>query len=354
MINLQPLIEKFKKAVYGRDVRQSIVDLAQAIGDNHNEQETLRYEVKTLNADTKEENKQGKEYITTKKAELDDAITAGKTSIESTVSTGKSELDSKINTGIGQIGTKTSQGEQAVSVKTQSGISSLEQKTTESTQTLEAVISRASESKVAVDTAITKAGESKTALESTIQQSETGKITLDATIQQSAAKDQELENHIAEIKQIIAGGKAVTKRDLNEVKSLISPQILALDTGDFIWYISAENIKFYSINTDETEKAIRAEAHCNIKLSDVKEQIKRDGANLARASLDIAGWDRLMANNIPFITPDTQAFVNIAGLKEARLFSTELKENSVNVCWESSKDEALADARIFVKLVTFY
>ena len=87
MINLQPLIEKFKKAVYGRDVRQSIVDLAQAIGDNHNEQETLRYEVKTLNADTKEENKQGKEYITTKKAELDDAITAGKTSIESTVST---------------------------------------------------------------------------------------------------------------------------------------------------------------------------------------------------------------------------------------------------------------------------
>lgn len=354
MINLQPLIEKFKKAVYGRDVRQSIVDLAQAIGDNHNEQETLRYEVKTLNADTKEENKQGKEYITTKKAELDDAITAGKTSIESTVSTGKSELDSKINTGIGQIGTKTSQGEQAVSVKTQSGISSLEQKITESTQTLEAVISRASESKVAVDTAITKAGESKTALESTIQQSETGKITLDATIQQSAAKDQELENHIAEIKQIIAGGKAVTKRDLNEVKSLISPQILALDTGDFIWYISAENIKFYSINTDETEKAIRAEAHCNIKLSDVKEQIKRDGANLARASLDIAGWDRLMANNIPFITPDTQAFVNIAGLKEARLFSTELKENSVNVCWESSKDEALADARIFVKLVTFY
>lgn len=354
MINLQPLIEKFKKAVYGRDVRQSIVDLAQAIGDNHNEQETLRYEVKTLNADTKEENKQGKEYITTKKAELDDAITAGKTSIESTVSTGKSELDSKINTGIGQIGTKTSQGEQAVSVKTQSGISSLEQKTTESTQTLEAVISRASESKVAVDTAITKAGESKTALESTIQQSETGKITLDATIQQSAAKDQELENHIAEIKQIIAGGKAVTKRDLNEVKSLISPQILALDTGDFIWYISAENIKFYSINTDETEKAIRAEAHCNIKLSDVKEQIKRDGANLARASLDIAGWDRSMANNIPFITPDTQAFVNIAGLKEARLFSTELKENSVNVCWESSKDEALADARIFVKLVTFY
>lgn len=354
MINLQPLIEKFKKAVYGRDVRQSIVDLAQAIGDNHNEQETLRYEVKTLNADTKEENKQGKEYITTKKAELDDAITAGKTSIESTVSTGKSELDSKINTGIGQIGTKTSQGEQAVSVKTQSGISSLEQKTTESTQTLEAVISRASESKVAVDTAITKAGESKTALESTIQQSETGKITLDATIQQSAAKDQELENHIAEIKQIIAGGKAVTKRDLNEVKSLISPQISALDTGDFIWYISAENIKFYSKNTDETEKTIRTEAHCNIKLSDVKEQIKRDGANLARASLDIAGWDRSMANNIPFITPDTQAFVNIAGLKEARLFSTELKENSVNVCWESSKDEALADARIFVKLVTFY
>lgn len=372
MINLQPLIEKFKKAVYGRDVRQSIVDLAQAIGDNHNEQETLREEVKTLNADTKEENKQGKEYITNKKAEMDDAVTTGKASIESTVSTGKaavddkvneavstiengkSELDTKINAGIGKLGAKTTEGEHALSEKTQSGISSLEQKTTESTQTLEAVISRASESKVAVDTAITKAGESKTALESTIQQSETGKITLDATIQQSAAKDQELENHIAEIKQIIAGGKAVTKRDLNEVKSLISPQILALDTGDFIWYISAENIKFYSINTDETEKAIRAEAHCNIKLSDVKEQIKRDGANLARASLDIAGWDRSMANNIPFITPDTQAFVNIAGLKEARLFSTELKENSVNVCWESSKDEALADARIFVKLVTFY
>lgn len=249
MINLKPLIETFKKAIYGRDVRQSIVDLAQAIGDNHNEQETLRNEVKTLNADTKEENRQGKEYITNKTAEMDNAITAGKSTIETTVSTGKaavdskvseavstigsgkSELDTKINAGIGKLGAKTTEGEQALSAKTQSGISSLEQKTTKSTQTVEAVISRASESKAAVDTAITKAGESKAALESTIQQSESGKTTLDATIQQSTAKDKELENHIAEINQIIAEGKAVTKDELKaEILKLKGLSIEVLDT----------------------------------------------------------------------------------------------------------------------------
>lgn len=372
MINLQPLIEKFKKAVYGRDVRQSIVDLAQAIGDNHNEQETLREEVKTLNADTKEENKQGKEHITNKKAEMDDAVTTGKASIESTVSTGKaavddkvneavstiengkSELDTKINAGIGKLGAKTTEGEHALSEKTQSGISSLEQKTTESTQTVEAVISRASESKAAVDTAIIKAGESKTALESTIQQSERGKTSLDNTIQQSTIKDQELEAHIAEINQIIADGKAVTKRDLLNVERLIPPKILAIDAEGFIWYISQENINFYSIGEDIGEKTIRVEAYCNIKLSEVKEKITRDG-NMA--SLNISGWDRMLANNIPFITSNTQVFVNITGLKiiTPLPFCSELTDNGVKVDWTSQSGETTEkDASIFVKLVSFY
>lgn len=296
MINLQPLIEKFKKAVYGRDVRQSIVDLAQAIGDNHNEQEKLREEVKTLNADTKEENKQGKEYITNKKAEMDDAVTTGKASIESTVSTGKA----------------------------------------------------------AVDTAIIKAGESKTALESTIQQSERGKTSLDNTIQQSTIKDQELEAHIAEINQIIADGKAVTKRDLLNVERLIPPEILAIDAEGFIWYISQENINFYSIGEDIGEKTKRVEAYCNIKLSEVKEKITRDG-NMA--SLNISGWDRMLANNIPFITSNTQVFVNITGLKiiTPLPFCSELTDNGVKVDWTSQSGETTEkDASIFVKLVSFY
>ena len=231
MINLKPLIETFKKAIYGRDVRQSIVDLAQAIGDNHNEQETLRNEVKTLNADTKEENKQGKEYITNKKAEMDNAITLGKASIESTVSTGKAAVDSKVSEAVSTIGTKTTKGEQALSAKTQSGISSLEQKTTETTQTIEAVISRASESKAAVDTAITKAGESKTALEDTVLRSEGGKSNLDGSIQRGKITGQELENHIAEINQIIADGKAVTKDELKaEILKLKGLSIEVLDT----------------------------------------------------------------------------------------------------------------------------
>lgn len=231
MINLKPLIETFKKAIYGRDVRQSIVDLAQAIGKNHNEQETLRNEVKALNADTKEENRQGKEYITSKKAEMDNAITTGKASIENTVSTGKAAVDRKISEAVSSIGTKTTEGEQALSAKTQSGISSLEQKTTQSTQAVEAVISRANESKTAVEMAITKAGESKTSLENTIKQSESGKTSLDSTIQQSTAKDKELENHIAEINKIIADGKAVTKEELKEeILKLKGLSIEVLDT----------------------------------------------------------------------------------------------------------------------------
>ena len=220
MINLKPLIETFKKAIYGRDVRQSIVDLAQAIGDNHNEQEELRNEVKSLNADTKEENRQGKEYITNKKAEMDEAITACKKSI-----------DGKVNIGIQKLETKISQGKQELLDKTESEISSLEQKTTESTQTIEAAISRASKSKAAIDTVISVAGDSKTALYETIQESKSSKTNLDSTIQQSTAKDQELENHITEINKIIADGKAVTKDELKEeIIKLKGISIEVLDT----------------------------------------------------------------------------------------------------------------------------
>lgn len=220
MINLQPLIEKFKKAVYGRDVRQSIVDLAQAIGDNHNEQEGLRDEVKSLNTDTKEENKQGKEYITNKKAEMDEAIT-----------TGKDAVDSKVSEAVSTIGTKTTEGEQALSAKTQSGISSLEQKTTESTQTVEAVISRANESKAAVDTAIRVAGDSNVGLQKIIRESKSSKTSLESTIQQGTEKDQELKNHITEINKIIADGKAVTKEELKEeILKLKGLSIEVLDT----------------------------------------------------------------------------------------------------------------------------
>lgn len=376
MINLQPLIEKFKKAVYGRDVRQSIVDLAQAIGDNHNEQETLREEVKTLNADTKEENKQGKEYITNKKTEMDKAITLGKATIKSTVSTGKaavdskvseavstiengkSELDTKINAGIGKLGAKTTEGEHALSEKTQSGISSLEQKTTESTQTVEAVISRASESKAAVDTAIIKAGESKTALESTIQQSESGKTTLDATIQQSTAKGQELEAHIAEINQIIADGKAVTKEQLNIFKKQLNIfkeqlSILKINADDYVWYINRKTVDFYGVETEANESTC-VEAYCKIKLSEVKEKITRDGI---KASLNISGWDPMLAHNIPCIIYGTQVFVNIAGLKATnpQTFCSELTDNGVKVYWTSPEGEITEkDAWIFVKLVLFY
>lgn len=220
MINLKPLIETFKKAIYGRDVRQSIVDLAQAIGDNHNEQEELRNEVKSLNADTKEENRQGKEYITNKKAEMDEAITACKKSI-----------DGNVNIGIQKLETKISQGKQELLDKTESEISSLEQKTTESTQTIEAAISRASKSKAAIDTVISVAGDSKTALYETIQESKSSKTNLDSTIQQSTAKDQELENHITEINKIIADGKAVTKDELKEeIIKLKGISIEVLDT----------------------------------------------------------------------------------------------------------------------------
>lgn len=330
MINLQPLIEKFKKAVYGRDVRQSIVDLAQAIGDNHNEQEGLRDEVKSLDSDIK-----------VKKEEAEQAINIAISSVNSA----KTEAEKSISSGINALNS----GKEEIEDKTNSKIQYLEAKT----ESLKKQIISTAENKISdVNQTINSANESNRILKETIQQSTNERKNLDGSIQQGRSMDSELEAHIAEINQIIADGKAVTKRDLLNVERLIPPEILAIDADGFIWYISRKNINFHSTSGDIGEKTYQVEAYCNIKLSEVKEEITRDGI---KASLNISGWDMMLTNNTPFITPGTQVFVNIAGLKEARLVSTELKESSVNVCWELSKDEETgADARIFVKLVSFY
>lgn len=352
MINLQPLIEKFKKAVYGRDVRQSIVDLAQAIGDNHNEQEGLRDEVKSLDSDIKVKKEEAEQAINIAISSVNSAKTEAEESINATINT--------LNTGKEEIENLANAKGRFLEIKFQS----LKQMLADFATTKDEEIRNTADGKIdeitttattesdKIKVVTTTANESKTALESTIQQSESSKTSLDSTIQRGTAKDQELEAHIAEINQIIADGKAVTKRDLLNVERLIPPEILAIDADGFIWYISRKNINFHSTSGDIGEKTYQVEAYCNIKLSEVKEEITRDGI---KASLNISGWDMMLTNNTPFITPGTQVFVNIAGLKEARLVSTELKESSVNVCWELSKDEETgADARIFVKLVSFY
>lgn len=331
MINLQPLIEKFKKAVYGRDVRQSIVDLAQAIGDNHNEQEGLRDEVKSLDSDIK-----------VKKEEAEQAINIAISSVNSA----KTEAEKSISSGINALNS----GKEEIEDKTNSKIQYLETKT----ESLKKQITSTAENKISdVNQTINSANESNRILKETIQQSTNERKNLDGSIQQSTAKGQELETHIAEINQIIADGKAVTKRDLLNVERLIPPKIVALGADDFIWYISQENINFYS-SEDIAQKTQRVEAYCNIKLSEVKEKITRDG-NMA--SLNISGWDRMLANNIPFITSNTQVFVNITGLKiiTPLPFCSELTDNGVKVDWISQSGETTEkDASIFVKLVSFY
>lgn len=358
MINLQPLIEKFKKAVYGRDVRQSIVDLAQAIGDNHNEQEELRNEVKSLNADTKEENRQGKEYITNKKAEMDEAITACKKSI-----------DGKVNIGIQKLETKISQGKQELLDKTESEISSLEQKTTESTQTIEAAISRASKSKAAIDTVISVAGDSKTALYETIQESKSSKTNLDSTIQQSTAKDQELENHITEINKIIADGKAVTKDELSEeLKNKLSnyptleqvkPEIIAINCGGFMWYVQIEPITFINApDTTEKIKTRRIKAYCYFRLYNFKDKVKRDENNPGQASLEVLGWlDNSSTRGIGFArTFDRYASFEIRGPEAKSIIWKELLPGqfSLQLNWNMQNSEAKENRLYFIiKAETF-
>lgn len=364
MINLQPLIEKFKKAVYGRDVRQSIVDLAQAIGDNHNEQEGLRDEVKSLDSD-----------INVKKEEAEQAINIAISSVNSA----KTEAEKSINTAINALNSGKEEIDNLANAKGEylkSKTQSLKQALNNLAETKDKEIRNTADGKIdeITTTATTESDKIKGVITTAnkdlevyqnhaektcanLQIASTNAIDAKQKLEEATEKALELQGDVAvnlhdfEVK--LRNNEVVTKKDLDEkVKSLISPQILAINSDDFIWYISSEDINFYSANADITDTTKRIEAYCNIKLSEVKEKITRNGI---KASLNVTGWDRTMANNIPFTTPNTQVFANLAGLKEARLFSNELKENSANVCWESSKDEEVgADARIFIKLVSFY
>lgn len=366
MINLQPLIEKFKKAVYGRDVRQSIVDLAQAIGDNHNEQEGLRDEVKSLDSDIK-----------VKKEEAEQAINIAISSVNSA----KTEAEESINTAINALNSKQEEIENLANAKgtyMESKTQSLKQTLIDLAETKDKEIKKTADEKIneITTTATTESEKLKSVITETNKDLETYKgyaqqfsdelgiaidngtkikEKLENTTKEALKTQETLAVNIHDYETKLKNNEVVTKEELNEVKNLIPPSILAVQADDFIWYLNLDDINFYNAGASETEKTRRVEAYCNIKLSDVKEKITRGGDNLMQASLNIAGWDRLLVNNTPFITPDTQVFVNIAGLKEARPFSSELKENSVKVYWESPKgEESEVEARIFVKLVTFY
>ena len=402
MINLQPLIEKFKKAIYGRDVRQSIVDLAQAIGDNHNEQEGLRNETinlrdqarslkdgtdslwnktRELRDETEEIGRQANEDIKHQKDIAEASINDKKNTAINDLNSKKDEAENSINAGINALNSGKEEIENLANSKgsyLENKTQSLKRALSDIAETKDKEIRKTADEKIneITTTATTESEKLKSVITETNESLEVYKgyaqqlgDELGIAIDNGARIKEKLENttkealktqenlagniHDYEIK--LKNNEVVTKKELNEVKNLIPPSILAVQADDFIWYLNLDDINFYNAGASETEKTRRVEAYCNIKLSDVKEKITRDGDNLMRGSLNIAGWDRLLVNNTPFITPDTQVFVNIAGLKEARPFSSELKENSVKVYWESPKgEESEAEARIFVKLVTFY
>jgi hypothetical protein len=384
MINLQPLIEKFKKAIYGRDVRQSIVDLAQAIGDNHNEQEGLRNETINLR-DQARSLKDGTESLWNKTRELRNETEEIGRQANEDIKHQKDIAEASINNtkdvAINALNSKQEEIENLANAKgtyLESETQSLKRTLIDLAETKDKEIKKTADEKIneITTTATTESEKLKSVITETNKDLETYKgyaqqlgdelgiaidngtkikEKLENTTKEALKTQENLAGNIHDYETKLKNNEVVTKKELNEVKNLIPPSILAVQADNFIWYLNLDDINFYNSGASETDKTRRVEAYCNIKLSDVKEKIRRDGDNLMRASLNIAGWDRLLVNNTPFITPDTQVFVNIAGLKEARPFSSELKENSVNVCWESPKgEESEAEARIFVKLVTFY
>lgn len=395
MINLQPLIETFKKAVYGRDVRQSIVDLAQAIGDNHNEQEGLRNDTRSLKSgtenlwnktrelrdETEEVSRQAKEDIKHQKDIAEASLNDTKNTAINALNSKKDEAENSIDAGINTLNSGKEEMENLANAKgsyLESKTQSLKKVLIDIAETKDKEIRKIADEKIneITTTATTESDKLKSVITETNEDLETYKgyaeqfgnelgIAIDRgteikeklenTTKEALKTEDELAVNIHNFEIKLKNNEVVTKKELNEVKNLISPEILAVQADDFIWYLNSDDINFYNVGESVTEKTRRVEAYCNIKLSDVKEKIRRDGENLIRASLDIAGWDSMLANNTPFITSNTQIFVNISGLKEAKPFSTEIRENSVKVYWESPKgEESEADARIFVKLVSFY
>lgn len=322
MINLQPLIEKFKKAVYGRDVRQSIVDLAQAIGDNHNEQEGLRDEVKSLDSDIK-----------VKKAEAEQAINIAISSVNSA----KTEAEKSISSGINALNS----GKEEIEDKTNSKIQYLKAKT----ESLKKQIISTVENKISdVNQTINSANESNRILKETIQQSTNERKNLDGSIQQGRSMDSELEAHIEEINQIIADGKAVTKEELSEeLKNKLSnyptleqvkPEIIAINCDGFMWYVQIEPITF--INAPDTTEKIKThhiKAYCHFRLYDFKDKVKRDENNPDQASLEVLGWlDNSSTGGIGFArTCHECASFEIWGPKAKSIIWKELELHQFNL-----------------------
>ena len=333
MINLQPLIEKFKKAVYGRDVRQSIVDLAQAIGDNHNEQEGLRDEVKSLDSDIK-----------VKKAEAEQAINIAISSVNSA----KTEAEKSISSGINALNS----GKEEIEDKTNSKIQYLEAKT----ESLKKQIISTAENKISdVNQTINSANESNRILKETIQQSTNERKNLDGSIQQGRSMDSELEAHIEEINQIIADGKAVTKEELSEeLKNKLSnyptleqvkPEIIAINCRGFMWYVQIEPITFINApDTTEKIKTRRIKAYCHFELYKFKDKVKRDENNPDKASLEVLGWyDPSSVGGIGFFRVfDRYASFEIQGPKAKNIIWKELQpaQFTLNLNWEIPNGEA--------------
>ena len=206
-----------------------------------------------------------------------------------------------------------------------------------------------------VNQTINSANESNRILKETIQQSTNERKNLDGSIQQGRSMDSELEAHIAEINQIIADGKAVTKEELSEeLKNKLSnyptleqvkPEIIAINCRGFMWYVQIEPITFINApDTTEKIKTRRIKAYCHFELYKFKDKVKRDENNPDQASLEVLGWyDPSSVGGIGFFRVfDRYASFEIQGPKAKNIIWKELQpaQFTLNLNWEIPNGEA--------------
>lgn len=196
MANIDPYIQEIQNAVYGEEVRGSIINALQKVNDDNESYQQLKQDV--LDA---------KDTIDTSVDEYKQSITEGeskKAALEKTISsasTAKQSLDSSINSADSkkkELDTSTNSANTAKQNLDNSvaAVDTAKEKADQAKKDLDNSVNTATQSKTDLDGSISNAEQTKTALDGSVKNSETARENLDTTISNAGSAKTGLQDTI--------------------------------------------------------------------------------------------------------------------------------------------------------------
>lgn len=228
MANIDPYIQEIQNAVYGEEVRGSIINALQKVNDDNESYQQLKQDViaaKDIIDTSVDEYKQSITEGESKKADLEKTI--------SSASTAKQSLDSSINSADSkkkELDTSTNSANTAKQNLDNSvaAVDTAKEKADQAKKNLDNSVNTATQSKTDLDGSISDAEQAKTDLDGSVKNAETARENLDSAIANAESAKESLDSTLASVDGSISSANSA-KSSLDTSINTAATRKMSLD-----------------------------------------------------------------------------------------------------------------------------